>query len=248
MQNEIAKLKIKKATRTSDIETKFIKNVNSVISKFVSDLFDFCQKEGVYLDLLKVAEVISIFKKGEQDKTTNYRPISLLSQFNKIFEKPLYSRIYSYLVRYDLLSDCQFGFRKNSSTNFTINMIHNEILSNIDQSLYTCCVFLDLSKAFDTINHAILLQKLEKMLRFRGSALSFMESYLTNRCQYTKIGDSQSRKQLIDCGVPQGLSLGPVLVLLYVNDLPQMSQLSTTLFADYTLLSLSDANLSRLEN
>ena len=86
------------------------------------------------------------------------------------------------------------------------------------------------------------------MFGFRGSALRLMESYLTNRYQYTKIGDSKSRKQLIDCGVPQGSSLGPLLFLLYVNDLPQMSQLSTTLFADDTLLLLSDANLSRLEN
>ena len=123
MYNEIAKFKIKKATRTSDIETKFIKYANPVISKFVSDLFNFCLKEGVYTDSLKVAEVIPIFKIGEQDKTTSYRPISLLSQFSKIFEKLLYSRIYSYLVRYDLLSDCQFGFRKNSSTNFAINKI-----------------------------------------------------------------------------------------------------------------------------
>ena len=175
----------------------------------MSNLFNFCLK-AVYPDPLKVAEVIPIFKKGgEQDKATNYRPISLLSQINKIFEKLLYSRIYSYLVRYDLSSNCQFGFRKNSSTNFAINKIYNEILGNIDQSLYTCCVILDLSKAFDTVNHSILLQKLEKIFGFRGSALSLIESYLTNCHQYTKIGDSKSRKQLIDCGVPQGSSLGP---------------------------------------
>ena len=196
---------------------------NPVIFKFVSDLFKFCLKEGVYPDSLKVAEVIPIFKKSEPDKTTNYRPISLLSQFNKIFEKLLYSRIYSYLVRYNLLSDCQFGFRKNSSTNFAINKIYNEILSNIDQSLYTCCVFLDLCKAFDAVNHSVLLQKLEKMFGFRGSALSLMESYLTNCYQYTKISDFKSRKQLIECSVPLGSSLGPLLFLLYVNDLPQKS-------------------------
>ena len=86
------------------------------------------------------------------------------------------------------------------------------------------------------------------MFGFRGSALSLMESYLTNCYEYAKIVDSKSRKQLIDFGVPQWSSLGPLLFLLYVNDLPQMSQLSTTLFADDTLLSLSDANLSRLEN
>ena len=89
----------------------------------MSDLFNFYLKEGVYPDSLKVAEVIPIFKKGEHDKTTNYRPISLLSQFYKIFEKLLYSRIYSNLVKYDLLNDCQFSIRKNFSTNFAINTI-----------------------------------------------------------------------------------------------------------------------------
>ena len=120
----------KKATRTYDIETKFIKYAIPVISIFESDLFNFCLIEGVYPDSLKVAEVIPIFKKGKQDKATNYRPISLLSQFNKIFEKLLYSRIYSYLVRYDLLNNYKFGFRKNSSTNFAINKIYNEILTS----------------------------------------------------------------------------------------------------------------------
>ena len=111
--------------------------------------------------------------------------------------------------------------KKNSFTNFAINKICNEILSNIDQSLYTCSVSLDLSKAFDTVNHSILLQKLEKIFRFRGSALSSMESYLTNRYQYTKIGDIKSRKQLIDCSVLQGSSVGSLMFLLYVNDFPR---------------------------
>ena len=173
--------------------------------------------------------------------------MSLLSQLNKIFEKLLFSRIYAYLVKYDFLNDCQSGFRKNSFSNFAINKICNKIRSNTDQSWYTCCVFLNLSKAFDTVNYSILLQKFEKMFGFRGSALSFIENYLTNCYQYRKIGNSKSKKQMIDCGLPQGSSFGPVFFTL-CNDLPQKSQLSTTLFADDTQLLLSDANLSRLEN
>ena len=125
-------IKRKKAKRASDIETKFIKYANPVLLYFVSDIFNRCVTEGVYPDSLKVSEVIPIFKKGDRDKTTNFRPISLLSQFNKVFEKLLYTRIYSYLMRFDLLSDRQFGFRKNSSTMLAINKIYDELLSNID--------------------------------------------------------------------------------------------------------------------
>ena len=116
--------------------------------------------------------------------------LSRLSQFNKFFEKLLYSRIYFYLVRYNMLSDCQFGLRKNCSTVFAINKIYNDLLNNIDQNVYTCCIFLDLSKAFDTVNRSILLQKLEKMYGFCGSALSLMKSYLINSYQYTKTCNS----------------------------------------------------------
>ena len=112
--------------------------------------------------------------------------------------------------------------------------------------LHLC--FLDLSKVFDTVNHSILLQKLEKMFGFRGSALSFIKSLLTNRYQYTKTGDSKSRKQLIHCGVGYGSSLDLLLLLLHLNGLPQKSQLSTNLFVDDMLLSQSNANLPRLKN
>ena len=202
----------------------------------------------MYPDSSKVAEVIPIFKKGDHDKTSNYCSISLLqvSQFHKIFEKLLYSRIYFYLVR---LSDCQLSFRKNCSTIFAINKINNHLFNNIDQSVYSRCIFLDLSKAFNTVNRSILLQKLEKMYGFRGNASSLMEGYLTNRYQCTKIGDSKLRQQQINCGVPQESSLiSSLLFLLRVNNLPLVSQFSTTLFAVDALLALSDANLSRLEN
>ena len=146
-----------------------------------------------------------------------------------------------------MLSDRQFGFRKNSSTVLAINKIYDKLLSNIDQGLYSCCIFLDLSKAFDTVNLKILLKKLENSFGFRGTSLKLIENYLTDPYQYTKIGEARSSLRKVDCEVPQGSSLDSLLFLLYVNNFPLMSQFTATLIADDTLLALSDDNLAKLE-
>jgi len=166
----------------------------------LSHLFNRCISEGIFPDSLKVAVVVPIYKKGDLNKATNYRPIFLLSQFNKIFEKLLHSK-------FNLLNECQSGFRKKSSTILAISKIHDQLLKNIDDGLYSCCLYLDLSKAFYSVKHDVLLQKLQKYFGFRGNALNLIKSYLTNRYQYTKVGNSKSTMQNIDCGVPQRSSL-----------------------------------------
>ena len=143
VSNLIKNLKTNKAKRTSDIETRFVKYDNPVIVVFLNKLINSRISDGIHPDSLKVAEVIPIFKNGGRDRTANYRPISFIYQFNKVFEKFLYNRIYSYLIRYKLFSDYQFGFRKNSSTILAISKIYDKILNNIDQGMYTCCIFLD---------------------------------------------------------------------------------------------------------
>ena len=168
-------------------------------------MFNVCLSEGTYPDLPKIAEVVPIFKQRERNKMTNYRPISLLSQFNKTFEKLSHIRIYSYLTRFNLLSDQQFGFRKNCSPTLAINKLYDELLTSIDQGLYSCGIFLDLSKAIDSVNHDILLQKLADFFGIRGKSQEILKSYLTNRCQYTKAGNAKSSNQKTNCGVPQGL-------------------------------------------
>ena len=153
----IDRLKNKKAQRYTDVETKFIKYGKLIISPIISNLFNLCIETGVFPNCLKIAEVIPIYKKSDPNMPTNYRPISLLSQFDKIFEKMLFSRLFSYIDKNQLLNKNQFGFRPNSSTQFAISTIHDKLIKTIDNGLHTCCIFLDLSKAFDTVNHTILL-------------------------------------------------------------------------------------------
>ena len=145
----------------------------------------------------------------------------------------------------NLLNKNHFGLRPNSSTIFTISKIYDSLIQNIDQNLYSCCLFIDLSKAFDTVDHNILLDKLHNHFGVRGVPNDLLKSYLTNRFQQTTILNSTSNK--LSCGVPQGSCLGPLLFLLHVNDLPLASKFDTTLFADDTLLMMSDHNLEKLQ-
>ena len=142
----------------------------------------------------------------------------------------------------------QFRFRKNCSPTLAINKLYDELLTSIDQGLYSCGIFLDLSKAFDSVNHDILLQKLENHLGIRGKSQEILKSHLTNRCQYTKVGNAKFSNLKINCGVPQGSTLGSLLFIMYINDLESASEFSTTLFADDTYLVFADNNLLWLEH
>ena len=245
--NVIDSLSTKKAFRSKDLETKFLKLNIIIIAPILSKLIDTCCESGVFPNCLKIAEVVPIFKKDDRSKTTNYRPISLLSQFDKILEKNIYHRLIHFLEKYQLLNKVPFGFRQNSSTIQAISKINDEIVQNIDQDLYTCYIFLDLSKAFDTVDHDILLEKLCHSFGIRGIPHQLLRSYLTHKLQCTVVANSVSSERPVRCGIPQGSCLGPLLFLLYINDLPSASQFNTTLFADDTLRILADKNLDILE-
>jgi len=132
-----------------------------------------------------------------------------------VFENLLYSRLYSYIKTNELLSPSRYGFQEGPSTELAVNEIYNYYLHNLDQGLATCSIFLDLSKAFDTVNHKELLEKLEKQYGVRGLPLKLFENYLTNRTHFVSTEDIQSQKASVTCGVPQGSNLGPLLFLLY---------------------------------
>ena len=218
-----------------------------IIPPIIGDLFILCVKTGVFPDDMKVAEVIPIFKQGSNMNRSNYRPMPLLSSFSKIFEKIVYKRVYSYLLKFKLLSPNQFGFQCGVSTFHAISTKYDDLLNNADKKYYSCSLFLDLSKAFDTVDHNILLRRMSHQFGIRGLANKFFESYLSNCFKYVHRNNSRSKNAKIIYGVPQGLNLGPLLFLMYINDLPKSTCFNTTLFADDTYLSFSSSPLIHLK-
>jgi hypothetical protein len=170
-----------------------------------------------------------------------------ISVFNKILEKLMYNRLTKFLEKHEVFFSGQFGFRSNRSTSHAILLIIDKIQNAIENKLFSCGLFLDLSKAFDTVNHSILIRKLE-YYGIRGVVKDWFCSYLTDRALYVSIGDTSSDLMTITCGVPQGSVLGPLLFLLYINDFGNSATvLDFNLFADDSNLFYSHKSLQCLE-
>ena len=202
---------------------------------------------GMFPSKLKVGKVSPLQKKGSCNNPSNYRPISILSVFSKIFEKLMHQRLYKFLESFEILYPLQFGFREKHSTSHALLSLTESIKQSIDSGKVGCGIFLDLQKAFDTVNHKILLDKLEHY-GIRGNALKWFQSYLSGRTQYVTVNGHVSDPLPITCGVPQGSVLGPLLFLIYVNDLPNVSKvMQFYLFADDTSIYFDSDNLFNLQ-
>ena len=246
VKDSISSLDPSKSVGPNSIPIKLLKVIGSCISPLLALLVNQSFQSGNFPNKLKIAKVISIFKKGNPEIPSNYRPISLLPIFSKIFEKLMYKRLYSFLETHKVIFSLQFGFQENHSIDHALVSLTEAIRNTLDNKRFGCSIFIDLQKAFDTVNHGILLSKLEHY-GVRGCALEWFRSYLSDRKQYVSVNGSNSNLELVSCGVPQGSVLGPLLILIYVNDLPNASKkLSFYLFADDTNIYYESEDFSKL--
>ncbi len=244
----IAKLRPNKAVGLDKIRARLLKDGSHVISPILTSLIDKSIEDGAFPKLWKSAKVSALFKGGDKSLKDNYRPISILPSVSKIIERAVYLQLSTYLEQNKLLSSCQFGFRLGKSTTTALINFTDHILSNMDGGKVTGVIFLDLKKAFDTVNHEVLIRKL-KNLGVSGKSLAWFNSYLTGRSQRTVCDDTISPEAKVSIGVPQGSILGPLPFLIHINGIDSALQFSKiTMFADDMAFYCSETSAVNLQS
>ena len=246
----INKLSIHKGSEIPDISTFFLKGSFQILVNQMTDIINTSLETGKIPDEWKIGRLQPIYKgEGSKEEAGNYRPITLLPLPGKILERVVNTQVRSFLERNDLYAKNQFGFRSNLSTADAIETVTREIIINQNIGRHVSATFLDLRKAFDVVNHEILLNKLKWQYNFDEKVINWFKNYLSNRQQYTKINEAKSPLENINCGVPQGSILGPTLFTLYINDLENVFTASKVyLYADDTVILNFHEDIDSLTN
>ena len=220
-------------------------NINN-LSNILSQVYNNCISDGYFPEELKTGCITPIYKGGKKCEVSNYRPVCSLIPFSKIFERIIYDRMMTFIESNNILSKTQFGFRKGMSTETAIINFIDKIHNGLNKRNHTAAIFMDLSKAFDVLDHNILALKLEHY-GFRGKSLKLLLSFISNRKYFVCANGVNSDTKTVNIGVPQGSTLGPLLFLIYVNDMINSSSIfDFTQFADDTTLTVSGPDLNLL--
>ena len=242
----IVNLDPNKASGPDLISNKMLKRVSKTVAKPLCIIFNRSLQEGIFPDKWKQGNLVPIFKKGEKSIPSNYRPVSLLSNLGKIQERIIFKHLYNHLYSNNLLYKYQSGFRPGHSTTYQLIDIFHHICQSFDAKQHSCMIFCDISKAFDKVWHRGLLFKLRQN-GIKGKLLTWISNYLTDRKQKVQINSATSPFLTVNAGVPQGSVLGPLLFLVYVNDIAENLLSLVRLFADDSSLFFSATNLKDIE-
>ena len=235
-----------KAAGFDNIPGILLKDGACILCKPITYLVNLSISSNSFPKNCKIAKIKPIYKKGSKLEAVNYRPISLLPLISKVFEKVIHDQLQVYMNNFNLIYKFQSGFRPNFSTDSCLSYLHDNILKGFDKGEYTGMVLIDLQKAFDTIDHRILINKL-KHIGMSKDATEWIKSYLKNRLTYVDIENQKSSYKNVTCGVPQGSVLGPLLFLIYVNDMPQSVDCQLILYADDSCLSVTHKDVTYIE-
>ena len=233
---EVIKSFKNKSTRDTKICSLKLASKSFTFTSIVASIINKSFQDGIFPEQMKIARVTPIHKEGAKTVVGNYRPISILSSFSKIYEKLMHKRLSSFLESNDSIYENQYGFRSGRSCEHALLNAQNLLLESLSKRQVSLLLLIDFSKAFDLVEHKILLEKLEHY-GIRGHALKWLESYLSNRKQFVSINGSESSMQIMEHGIPQGSILGPLLFIIYINDIPEIAH-----FAKFILYA-DDANI-----